>query len=994
MSAKLASPFKFAPIPVALLALIVYLAVFASVLSFDELADVPKNLRGLDLDRGYDALSKITARPHPYISHANDDVRTYILSRLRRLTDRHDYIHLSDDLTSNVTYVAARDHAVYFEGTNVLLKIDGTDSPLASPESAPDGVLFSCHYDSVSSAPGATDDGMGVVTLLEMAEYFAQPDRRPRRTAIFFFNNGEEDQLNGAHAYFEHQWSNLTSTFINLEGAASGGRPVVFRSTSIGAARSLLNSAVKHPHGNILTSEAFSAGLIRSATDYEVYARGVEGEAPGIQGFDFAFYKNRAYYHTPRDSIPGMGHGEGRKALWAMMELVRGAGLSLLNDAEPGSDSRGSVYFDILGRAMVLFSLDAFYIFNIVFLVIGPLSAIGLIAWVMLASKQHSTPESVSATSDHSKMGKLRLALKSLAGWERFWIALIIGVLADVGLVSGYVHLNPYVIHSHAYAVLTAFLSLSFLAVVLPLQALHFLLPPTFVSQKFAVTLSLYSFTWLLLLLSTVAIATRQLSSLYWTTVLYLSAWSALVLELVRAVRRGDPGNEMGSRSDLFSTRAEREARAEGPIAGRRLVRGVRHEVPEHGDEDAEARSPVRAEAAHAEEGAIVETDPTEITPLMHQHRRVSQGGSEYLTLGRPGDVTVVGKSADEYGWWIGQMLVLVPATVLLLFQLEVLLLNALMHTLVDGSSPAMVYELLAVFSVLIFVPLTPFAHKLPQWLNALVAAVFVVLLAATWMATPFTQEWPFRVYFQQSVELSPASGLAVNPSVGARAPSVDVVRADTTLTGLKGYVDKYITPDIPSSWTSDVNCDKKGLRPDLMTCRWATDLLPSPTGNASFPASQWLDVKTTRLNASRALISVRGENTRGCRLYFDRAINFVYVHGQDGAQDAPAPHATMRLQGGYEMPAAGVKEARLWSRTWGKEFVVEVGWDAASDDDEETTLGGRAACEYAEYASALGPPGSGQIPAFEEVKQFLPLWALPTKLADGLVEVWTRFQL
>ena len=40
---------------------------------------------------------------------------------------------------------------------------------------------------------------------------------------IFFFNNGEEDQLNGAHAYFEHPWSNLTSTFINLEGAASGG---------------------------------------------------------------------------------------------------------------------------------------------------------------------------------------------------------------------------------------------------------------------------------------------------------------------------------------------------------------------------------------------------------------------------------------------------------------------------------------------------------------------------------------------------------------------------------------------------------------------------------------------------------------------------------------------------------------------------------------------------------------------------------------------------
>lgn len=87
-------------------------------------------------------------------------------------------------------------------------------------------------------------------------------------------------------------------------------------------------------------------GLIRSATDYEVYARGVEGEAEGLHGFDFAFYKNRAYYHTPRDSISGMGQGEGRKALWAMMELVRGSALSLLNDDNSGEDNRASVYFD------------------------------------------------------------------------------------------------------------------------------------------------------------------------------------------------------------------------------------------------------------------------------------------------------------------------------------------------------------------------------------------------------------------------------------------------------------------------------------------------------------------------------------------------------------------------------------------------------------------------------------------------------------------------
>lgn len=121
-------------------------------------------------------------------------------------------------MTSNATFVTSRG-AFYFEGTNILVKIDGTDSQAINSN----GVLFSAHYDSVSTAPGATDDGMAVVTLLQMVEYLSVPERRPRRTAVFFFNNGEEDGLNGAHMLFEHPWANLTSTFINLEGAAAGG---------------------------------------------------------------------------------------------------------------------------------------------------------------------------------------------------------------------------------------------------------------------------------------------------------------------------------------------------------------------------------------------------------------------------------------------------------------------------------------------------------------------------------------------------------------------------------------------------------------------------------------------------------------------------------------------------------------------------------------------------------------------------------------------------
>ena len=97
-----------------------------------------------------------------------------------------------DDLTSNVTF-GSGETASYFEGSNILVRINGSDTNSESK-----GVLFSAHFDSVSTAPGATDDGMGVATLIQLVTYFSE--HRPKRTVVFNINNGEEDGLYGAHA--------------------------------------------------------------------------------------------------------------------------------------------------------------------------------------------------------------------------------------------------------------------------------------------------------------------------------------------------------------------------------------------------------------------------------------------------------------------------------------------------------------------------------------------------------------------------------------------------------------------------------------------------------------------------------------------------------------------------------------------------------------------------------------------------------------------------
>jgi acetylornithine deacetylase/succinyl-diaminopimelate desuccinylase-like protein len=107
-------------------------------------------------------------------------------------------VHVADDRVSNASWAiqgaqANGSFGVYFEGTNILVKVDGTDPDYR----VRGGVLFSAHYDSVSTAPGVTDDGMGVATLLDMVKYLAV--KQPRRTAVFNINNGEEDGLHGAH---------------------------------------------------------------------------------------------------------------------------------------------------------------------------------------------------------------------------------------------------------------------------------------------------------------------------------------------------------------------------------------------------------------------------------------------------------------------------------------------------------------------------------------------------------------------------------------------------------------------------------------------------------------------------------------------------------------------------------------------------------------------------------------------------------------------------
>ena len=198
-------------------------------------------------------------------------------------------------------------------------------------------------------------------------------------------------------------------------------------------------------------------------------------------------------------------------------------------------------------------------------------------------------------------------------------------------------------------------MSAAFLSYTLSLQLCNRLSrsPPS--SQKFAILVEVYFLSWIFLIVATVGVNNLRIGGAYLFTVWNLSAWLAATTALIEAVVRAKWPSGRSSKPD-FDVVEEAEAVPEDPPTGHRFVRGIRYDVPERRENGEEG--PAEAEPE--------EVEPTEITPLMQQQRRHSRGGREYVVGvdGEPLRVSGDGKTEtvqEEYGWWILQMLALVP---------------------------------------------------------------------------------------------------------------------------------------------------------------------------------------------------------------------------------------------------------------------------------------------------------------------------------------------
>ncbi|KAI7888595.1 uncharacterized protein EV154DRAFT_604675 [Mucor mucedo] len=326
-------------------------------------------------------LSRFTA-PHSANQRENGYIKDWIVELAQGFKQEatQNGIHMeiiADDPTDLVSKRNKFSTEEYWlvESRNVIIRLVGRSN------NTDEAFMVNAHYDSVSTSNGVTDNGMGTAVAIELLRYFVQ--HPPKHTVIFLFNNFEEGGLIGADAFVNHPWFPSIKLYVNLEGTGAGGRALLFRSNTLAAVKGLASSGTHLFHASPLGNDLLQAKLLKSDTDYTVFSK------HGVPGLDISFYYPRSHYHTQRDDLAHTNP----QSLQHMGQMALGSVLSI-DSSETMLQEAGApepiIYYDILGRVMLVYSFFTCQLINILSLIFVPLA---LFTWSWFSNSGTETTD-------------------------------------------------------------------------------------------------------------------------------------------------------------------------------------------------------------------------------------------------------------------------------------------------------------------------------------------------------------------------------------------------------------------------------------------------------------------------------------------------------------------------------------------------------------------------------------------------------------------------
>ena len=243
-----------------------------------------EKLSEFSTNRALRVVKTISAKPHFIGSSYHDNIANYLFNELKKLG-------LETTFEEGFTLTEWGNLA---KSKNIIAKIKGTNSSKT--------LLLLSHYDSAphSFSHGASDDAVGIATILESVRAFLNNNTNHKNDIIILFTDAEELGLNGAALFVtKNKLCKEVGLAINFEARGTSGPSFMLMEVNKGNAKMVAGFANANPAFPASNSLMYSIyKMLPNDTDLTVFR-----EHGQVQGFNFAFIDDHFNYHTQQDDV-------------------------------------------------------------------------------------------------------------------------------------------------------------------------------------------------------------------------------------------------------------------------------------------------------------------------------------------------------------------------------------------------------------------------------------------------------------------------------------------------------------------------------------------------------------------------------------------------------------------------------------------------------------------------------------------------------------------
>lgn len=246
---------------------------------------VPAN--EFSIERAMRPLLEIAKEPHYLGSDAHTEVRKFLIGELQKIGLEP---HIQEGFSLN------NNSKTLNRPVNIVARMKGSEEGKA--------LLLLSHYDSAPvPSHGASDDGSGLVTILESFRAYLASGSVPKNDIIILFSDAEELGLDGAKLFVnEHPWAKNVGLVLNFEARGTSGPSNMILETNGGNSNLIKGFMEANPKYPVASSLMYSVyKMLPNDTDSTIFR-----EDGDIDSFFFAFIDDHFNYHTANDNLSNL----------------------------------------------------------------------------------------------------------------------------------------------------------------------------------------------------------------------------------------------------------------------------------------------------------------------------------------------------------------------------------------------------------------------------------------------------------------------------------------------------------------------------------------------------------------------------------------------------------------------------------------------------------------------------------------------------------------